>query len=72
MRAPSGEKRGIDSSPAGELIQMTAEQREALDVRSAPVESVTDALSPAYPAEVVVPNAQLRVVSAPQAGLPAL
>ena len=55
--------------PAGELIQMTAEQRQALDVRLVPVEPASDALSPAYPAQVVVPNAQLRVVSAPQAGL---
>ena len=59
----------VSALPADELIQMTAEQRQALDVRSAPVEPASDALSPAYPAEVVVPNAQLRVVSAPQAGL---
>jgi len=57
------------TSQAGELITMTAEQQQALDVRSAVIEPVADALSPAYPAQVVVPNAQLRVVSAPQAGL---
>ena len=54
---------------AGERITMTAEQQQALNVRSSLVEPVTDALSPAYPAQIVVPNAPLRVVSAPQAGL---
>jgi len=54
---------------AGELISMTAAQQEALNIRSQTVEGVTEALSPAYPAQVVVPNAQLRVVSAPEEGL---
>jgi RND family efflux transporter MFP subunit len=54
---------------AGEFIAMTAAQQQALDIRNQKVEAVTDALSPAYPAQVVVPNAQLRVVSAPQEGL---
>lgn len=50
-------------------IRLAPAQIESLGVRTAEVEPVTDAWGAVYPAEVRVPNAQLRVVSAPQEGL---
>lgn len=57
------------SLDAGTLVPMTASQRAAFAIQSTPIEKVQTATSAAYPAKVVVPNAQLRVVSAPQGGL---
>lgn len=57
------------SLTAADQIAMTPDQREAFAIRTAPIEAVETASSAAYPAKVVVPNAQLRVVSAPQTGL---
>jgi len=54
---------------AAELIPMTVEQRQAMGVRTAPVTETSQSWSVAYPAQVEVPTAQLRVVSTPLAGL---
>ncbi len=50
-------------------ISITAEQQQALGIKVAPVKAVELSWSIPYPAQVVVPNAQLRVVSALQTGL---
>lgn len=55
--------------PAADLIPVDSVQREALGIRSGEVQTVTGAWGAPYPAKVRVPNAQLRVVSAPQEGL---
>lgn len=52
-----------------DLIELGAEQRIAFGIQSAPVQAVTQAFSKSYPAKVMVPNAQLRVVSAPLEGV---
>jgi len=57
------------SLQAEALIPLDPAQREALGVQAEPVEAVTGTWGSAYPAKVRVPNAQLRVVSAPQQGL---
>ncbi len=57
------------SLEAGTPVPMTTSQREAFAIQSTAIEKVQSATSAAYPAKVVVPNAQLRVVSAPQGGL---
>lgn len=54
---------------AAQLIAMDPAQRDALGIRSAAVVPVASAWSGTFPAKVVVPNKQLRVVSAPQSGL---
>lgn len=50
-------------------VTMTAVQQQALGIKVAPVEPTEHSWSIPYPAQVVVPNAQLRVVSALQTGL---
>ncbi|MGD8931720.1 MAG: efflux RND transporter periplasmic adaptor subunit [Chromatiales bacterium] len=57
------------SLEAGSQISLSADQRDAFGIRTIAIERVESATSTAYPAKVVVPNAQLRVVSAPQSGL---
>ncbi|MGD8588419.1 MAG: efflux RND transporter periplasmic adaptor subunit [Chromatiales bacterium] len=57
------------SLQAGNLISISTDQRDAFGIRTSTLERVESAISTAYPAKVVVPNAQLRVVSAPQGGL---
>jgi len=54
---------------AADLISMTQKQRLAMGVRTAPVAVATESWSVAYPAQVQVPTAQLRVVSTPLNGL---
>ena len=54
---------------AAEMIPMSQEQRQAMGVRTAPVAVATESWSVAYPAQVQVPTAQLRVVSTPLSGL---
>ncbi len=54
---------------ATEMIPMSQEQRQAMGVRTAPVAVATESWSVAYPAQVQVPTAQLRVVSTPLSGL---
>jgi len=57
------------SLEAGGQISLSAVQRDAFGIRSVAIERVESATSTAYPAKVVVPNAQLQVVSASQSGL---
>lgn len=59
----------VSAQAAETPLQITAAQREALGVALAPVEPVTGSVSTPFPARVVVPNEQLRVVSTPLAGL---
>ncbi len=54
---------------AGAPLQLTPEERAAFDVKTAPVEEVSQSLSKTYPAKVSVPNAQLRVVGSPLDGV---
>ena len=60
----------LAAAPAlGETIQMDSNQQQALDITVAPL-ALTDAVSGSrLPAEVVIPPTQVRVVSAPQAGM---
>ncbi len=61
---------GVGAALAQEsLVPVSKEQQKSLGIRVAPVEPAEQAWSIPYPAQVVVPNAQLRVVSAPQSGL---
>lgn len=57
------------AAPAAELVSLDATQRAAFGVATTPAVAVDTAWSPPYPAKVQVPNAQLRVVSAPLEGL---
>jgi len=50
-------------------VALTATQREALQVKTAPVVATTHNFGELLPAKVAVPNAQLQVVTAPQQGL---
>ena len=54
---------------ATELIQVTENQRKALQIKTAALEVAGDAISASLPAEVVVPNSQLHIVTAPLAGM---
>ncbi len=54
---------------AADLIPMSQQQRQAMGIRTAPVALATESWSVAYPAQVQVPTAQLRVVSTPLSGL---
>lgn len=54
---------------AEERVAMTSKQRQAMGVRTAAVTEVSQSWSVAYPAQVQVPTAQLRVVSTPLSGL---
>ncbi len=54
---------------AGTLLELDADQRKAFGITTAAVQRVSESLSKPYPAKVQVPNAQLRVVSAPLEGV---
>jgi len=60
---------GTVALAAEKPITMTRVQQQALGIKVAPVEATEQSWSIPYPAQVVVPNAQLRVVSALQTGL---
>ena len=60
---------GTTALAAEKPVSMTTEQQQALGIKVAPVEATEQSWSIPYPAQVVVPNAQLRVVSALQTGL---
>ena len=51
------------------LLELDADQRAAFGIETVQVRPVTQALSKPYPAKVTVPNAQLRVLSAPLEGV---
>ena len=59
----------LGSAAAETPITMTTVQQQALGIKSIPVDATEQSWSIPYPAQVVVPNAQLRVVSALQTGL---
>jgi len=54
---------------AAPMAMINAEQHAAFGIQTAPVEIAGATLSKPYPAKVAVPNAQLRVVSAPLEGV---
>ena len=51
------------------LVTISADQQRAFDVELAAPMAAEDTLTRRYPAQVTVPNPQLRVVSTPQAGV---
>ena len=57
------------ASTAAPIAVVNAEQRAAFGIETATVETGSTALSKPYPAKVAVPNAQLRVISAPLDGV---
>ena len=57
------------AASAAEPFALDQAERQAFGIRLAEPESVREAVSSRLPARVAVPNKQLRVVSAPQAGL---
>ncbi|KAA6185594.1 efflux RND transporter periplasmic adaptor subunit [Thiohalocapsa marina] len=54
---------------AGDLIAFDAEQQRAFGIVLAPPVAASETLSSRYPAEVQVPNRQMRVVAAAQSGV---
>jgi RND family efflux transporter MFP subunit len=52
-----------------ELVRISAQQRTALGIETAPLAASGDIHSARFPARVAVPNAQLQVVTAPQGGV---
>ncbi|WP_242523114.1 efflux RND transporter periplasmic adaptor subunit [Thiocystis minor] len=57
------------SALAGELIALDASQQAAFGIQTVEPIPAETTLSRRYPAEVAVPNRQLRVVAAPQSGV---
>jgi membrane fusion protein, heavy metal efflux system len=57
------------ATQAASTVKIDDAQRAAFGIETAPVKMGSAALSKPYPAKVVVPNAQLRVVSAPLDGV---
>lgn len=53
----------------GASVDVDASQRQAFGIRTVPVAFVGDSLSKPYPAKIAVPNARLRVISAPLEGV---
>lgn len=51
------------------MITLTRAQRESYGITTITLQSATEVLGASYPAEVVVPNSQLQVISALQGGL---
>lgn len=54
---------------AADNIPMTARQFQALGIETAPLTSSSSATGNGLPAQVVIPNQQIRIVSAPLAGM---
>ena len=52
-----------------QAIPLTETEIRALGIETAPIKVSSESFSPSYPAQVVVPNAQIRVVGANVAGL---
>ncbi|WP_245232262.1 efflux RND transporter periplasmic adaptor subunit [Thiorhodococcus minor] len=57
------------TAPAADLVALDAEQQRAFDIDLIGPLAADARLSRRYPAEVAVPNRQLRVVAAPQGGV---
>ncbi len=58
----------LHAAPAQQMA-LTAPQLQQMQLQWAPLQAATDSVSVSYPAEVQLPPAQTRVVTAPQAGL---
>ncbi|HHJ16931.1 MAG TPA: efflux RND transporter periplasmic adaptor subunit [Gammaproteobacteria bacterium] len=54
---------------ATELVPFTEQQRQAMQIETAAIQATSTSTSANLPGKVVVPNAQLHVVTAPQRGL---
>lgn len=54
---------------AAELIPFTEQQRQAMNIETAPLKTTSSITSSNLPGKVAVPNAQLHIVTAPQKGL---
>lgn len=57
------------AADASNVIHVDAKQMQALRVETAPLGKAGDATHRSFPAQVVIPNAQIRVIAAPLAGL---
>ena len=57
------------AEPAGELVPLSADEQAAFGIALTAPEPAGAALSRRYPGKIAVPNRQLRVVAAPQAGV---
>jgi RND family efflux transporter MFP subunit len=57
------------TAQAVEMVVIDAAERRAFGIQTVPVMAGSQSLSKRYPAKVAVPNAQLRVVSAPLEGV---
>lgn len=57
------------TAPAGEVLKITAAQQSAAGITTAPLQARQAAGLAGLPGQVVIPNEQLRMVSAPLAGL---
>ncbi len=57
------------AAPASELLKLTAAQQSAAGITTVPLQARQAAALAGLPGQVVIPNEQLRVVSAPLAGL---
>ncbi len=58
----------ISAACAVEEIAMSAQQAQSLDIATAPLQKQSAAMGAGLPAQVVIPNQQVRIVSAPLAG----
>lgn len=59
----------VINAAAATLLSLTPAQLKQMQVQWGPLQTQTSGLSATYPAEVVLPPTQTRVVTAPQAGL---
>lgn len=59
----------VGLAAAGNDVPMTAKQSQALGIETLPLSSSSVLLGNALPAQVVIPNHQIRVISAPLPGL---
>ncbi|MEO5574198.1 MAG: efflux RND transporter periplasmic adaptor subunit [Gammaproteobacteria bacterium] len=58
----------VSASYAAEDLPMSAQQAQSLDIATAPIQKQTAAMGAGLPAQVVIPNKQMQIVSAPVAG----
>jgi RND family efflux transporter MFP subunit len=65
----AGASVALAADPVPVLVPLTADQQRAFGVELAAPMAAEETLTRRYPAQVAVPNPQLRVVSTPQAGV---
>ena len=58
----------VSASYAAEDLLISAQQAQSLDIATAPIQKQTVAMGAGLPAQVVIPNNQMQIVSAPLAG----